>query len=114
MGVLRSHVFTLKENAIVSFKLGAAKNDTTGIRFVNVATGEVMASFYNTEFNKHDGNEGRLMQYAYQFANDSEVECYIEIYDNSTGDWGLVAVDSIVCNLLEKPQNSFEAVNQVK
>ena len=114
MGVLRSHVFTLKENAIISFKLGAAKNDTTGIRFVNVATGEVMASFYNTEFNKHDGNEGRLMQYAYQFANDSEVECYIEIYDNSTGDWGLVAVDSIVCNLLEKPQNSFEAVNQVK
>ena len=53
-----------------------------GTPYIDALTGEVMASFYNTEFNKHDGNEGRLMQYAYQFANDSEVECYIEIYDN--------------------------------
>ena len=114
-GVLRSYVFTLKENSIVSFKLGAAKNDTTGIRFVNATTGEVIGSFYNTEFMKHDGNEGRLMQYVYQFDNSSEIECYIEIYDYSTGDWGLVSVDSIMCNLPSKEiSNSFEAVNQIK
>ena len=113
-GVMRSFVFTLKENAIISFKLGAAKNNTTGIRFINASTGEVIGDFYNTEFLKHDGNEGRLMQYVYQFANETEVECYIEIYDYSTSDWGLVAVDSIMCNIPSKDlENSFEAINQI-
>lgn len=115
IGVLRSNLVVLKANSIISFKLGAAKNDSTGIRFVNAATGEVIGSFYNTEFNKHDGNEGRLMQYVYQFANETEIECYIEIYDNATSDWGLVAVDSIICNLDSKEiENSFEAINQVE
>lgn len=114
MGVLRSNIVMLKANSIIAFKLGGAKNNTTGIRIVNAATNEVMASFYNTEFNKHEGNEGRLMQYVYEFSNESEVLCYIEIYDASTSDWGLICVDSIVCNLASKDLvDGFEAINQI-
>ncbi len=52
------------------------------------------------------------MQYVYQFANETEIECYVEIYDEVTSDWGLVAVDSIVVNAPTKElENSFEAVN---
>ena len=55
------------------------------------------------------------MQYVYQFTNETEILCYVEIYDYSTGDWGLVAVDSINCNLDSKDvANSFEAVNQIQ
>ena len=96
-GTLKSHTFVLDAHSVVTFKLGAAKNANTGIRFVNAETGEIMASFHNTEFGRH-GNEGRLMQYVYQFNNESSVLCYVEIFDFASSDWGLVAVDNIVCN----------------
>ena len=90
-------MFKLKAGGWVSFKLGAAKNDTTGIRFINARTGEVIGKFTNTQFQKLDGNEGQLIQYKYKFDEITEdTLCYIEIFDESVGDWGLVAVDSIV------------------
>ena len=112
-GILRSQMFILDENAIVTFKLGGAKNSSTGIRFVNAITGEILASFHNTEFNKH-GNEGRLMQYVYEFQNQPKALCYVEIFDFSSGDWGLVAVDSIVVNTnMISGNDIYTAVNDI-
>ena len=110
-GILRSDVFVLEENSLMTFKLGGAKNTSTGIRVINAATGEVMASFYNTEFGK-DGKEGFMFQYEYQFDNNEKVECYIEIFDNAPGDWGLVAVDSILCNTTTI-KDAVKAQNQI-
>ena len=113
MGTIRSNVVLLKENSIITFKLGGAKNPNVGIRVVDANTGNVMAEFYNTEFNKHEGNEGRLMQYVYQLSNADATECYVEIFDYATHDWGLIAVDSIVLNASTKNlPGSFEAINQ--
>ena len=113
-GVLRSNVVVLKENSILTFKLGSAKNSTTGIRIVDAASGDVIASFYNTEFQKHDFNEGRLMQYVYEFNNSEEITCYVEIFDELENDWGLISIDNIVLNAESKElENSFVAVNQI-
>ena len=110
-GYIRSNAFILKKDGWISFKLGAAKNDTTGLRIVNAETGEIIASFHNTEFGK-DGNEGKLIQYAYQATElESDTYCYIEIFDNATSDWGLVSADSIVTNYTAAP--TFEYVTAV-
>ena len=110
-GVLRSNIVVLKENSVITFKLGAAKNNTTGIRVVDVNTMEVIASFYNTEFGK-DGKEAYLVEYYYQFANTTSLHCYIEIFDYSSGDWGLVTVDSVVCNA-QNVEGKTLAINQI-
>ena len=104
----------------MTFKLGGAKNDNTGIRVVNAVTGEVIARFHNTEFAKHEIhdagrvylNEGYLIPYFYNFENSESMLCYVEIYDHSSGDWGLVSVDSIVCNATSVPEGSFAAINK--
>lgn len=94
MGVLRSSRFVISKGNWISFKLGASKNDVTGIRVIK-EDGIIVASYHNTHFGE-DGKEGYMWQYKYQL-NDIEDNtiCYIEIFDNATGDWGLVAVDSI-------------------
>lgn len=101
-GSIVSGNFTLRANGWISFKLGAAKNESTGIKVVNANTGEVLAKFHNTEFGKN-GKEGGLVQYIYQFDNEEELECYIEIFDEAVSDWGLVSVDSIITDYQGKP-----------
>ena len=66
------------------------------------------------EFQKHDFNEGRLMQYVYEFNNSEEITCYVEIFDELENDWGLISIDNIVLNAESKElENSFVAVNQI-
>ena len=94
MGVLRSSRFVISKGNWISFKLGASKNDVTGIRVIK-EDGTIIASYHNTHFGE-DGKEGYMWQYKYQLNNiEDNTICYIEIFDNATGDWGLVAVDSI-------------------
>ena len=57
-------------------------------------------------------NEGYLIPYFYNFENSESMLCYVEIYDHSSGDWGLVSVDSIVCNATSVPEGSFAAINK--
>ena len=112
-GVIRSNLFYLDANSIVTFKLGCAPTSATGIRFIDAQTGKIIASFHNTEFQKH-GNEGRLMQYAYQFNNENRVLCYVEIFDEVVdGSWRLVSVDEIVVNTTWI-DGSFTAVNDIQ
>ncbi len=90
-GTLTSSAFTLKKNAVISFKLGGAKNPVTGIRVID-GGGNILAQFYNTRF-----ADGTLVRYYYTFDNGADIEnCKIVIYDNAVSDWGLVIVDSIV------------------
>ncbi len=89
-GTLTSSFFTLKKNAVISFKLGGAKNPVTGLKVID-GSGNVLARFYNNEF-----DNGTLVQYYYAFDNAEEIaDCRICIYDDAVSDWGLVAVDAI-------------------
>lgn len=108
MGTLESSPFTLRPNAVVTFKLGGAKNPSTGIKFVT-ADGTVLAQFYNTDI---AAKEGTLVLYKYAFGNEEAIEnCKVVIYDYATGDWGLVVIDSIETYVLTAPASAVEARN---
>lgn len=109
VGTLASDPFTLRPNALVTFKLGGAINIGTGIKFVK-ADGTVLAQFYNTD---HDAAEGKLVQYKYTFDNQAAIEnVRVVIFDlATTGNWRLVTVDSIETYVTTEPADAIAAQN---
>lgn len=89
MGTLISSSFILKQNGWISFRMGGAHNKNCGVRVVTCE------GFILSEFNNLDkGKDGTMDLYKYKFTGmTQDTECYIEIFDNATGGWGLVAVD---------------------
>ena len=93
IGTLTSSIFTLQQNGWITFRLGGAHNANCGIRIRSAVDGRVLAEFNNLD----KGHGGKLDKYKYQFADmTSDMQCYIEIFDNATEGWGLVVVDDIV------------------
>ena len=91
-GTLRSVNFTLKQNGWISFLMGGAHNANCGIRVRSAADDSILAEFNNLD----KGHDGVMDRYKYQFSGmDGEKECYIEIFDEAEGGWGLVVVDDI-------------------
>ncbi len=109
-GTLKSRVFTLKKNAIVSFLFGGGGgNQNIYLEFVNAETDEVLAKFYNTS-----PSDGRLVKYWYEFAELSEdTQCYLRVTDNATSGWGCFALDGVETNLAAAPDGYNLAVNQL-
>lgn len=102
-GVLKSESFTLKQNGWISFKLGGAHNLDCGLR-VRTVDGDVILAEFN---NQNKGVDGVLDSYKYKFSGmDSDVQCYIEIFDNASGGWGLVVLDDICTYYTDEPQNA--------
>lgn len=92
MGTLKSSTFTLKQNGWISFLLGGAHNVSCGLRVREAGSDTILAEFNNLD----KGVEGTMARYKYQFTGmDGDKQCYIEIFDEATGDWGLVVVDDI-------------------
>lgn len=94
IGTLRSNTFILKQNSSISFRLGgcrSAEGDyAVCVRVVNALTGEVIG-----EYNNPNRQEAVLMPYTHDLGNTGDVACYVELVDNATGDWGLIAIDAI-------------------
>ena len=109
-GTLKSRVFTLKKDAIVSFLFGGGGgNQNIYLEFVNAETDEVLAKFFNTS-----PSDGRLVKYWYKFAEVSEdTQCYIRVTDNAASGWGCFALDGVETNLAAKPEGYNLAVNQL-
>ena len=109
-GTLKSRVFTLKKDAIVSFLFGGGGgNQNIYLEFVNAETDEVLAKFFNTS-----PSDGRLVKYWYKFAEVSEdTQCYIRVTDNAASGWGCFALDGVETNLAAKPDGYNLAVNQL-
>lgn len=104
-GTLRSRNFTLQKNGWISFRLGGAHNVQCGIRICAAADGEVLAEFNNL----NRGIDAVLDKYKFKFSGmDADTECYIEIFDDATGGWGLVVVDDIQTYCANEPQNAKE------
>lgn len=92
MGTLKSSTFTLKQNGWISFLLGGAHNPSCGLRVRSAEDDSILAEFNNDG----KGSDGKMDRYKYQFTGmDGEKQCYIEIFDEATGGWGLVVVDDI-------------------
>lgn len=111
-GTLKSSVFTLKADAIVSFLFGGGVGNTEiYLEFVNADTDEAIAVFRNDQGRKP---EGRLVKYYYQFNELSEdTECYIRVTDNATSSWGCFTLDGIEVNRTSIPDEFHAAVNQI-
>ena len=72
--------------------LGGAHNARCGIRVRNADDGSILAEFNN----EGSGHDGVMDRYKYQFSGmEGDTECYIEIFDDAEGGWGLVVVDDI-------------------
>lgn len=91
-GTLKSSTFTLKQNGWISFLLGGAHNASCGLRVREAGSDNILAEFNNDG----KGVDGKMDRYKYQFTGmDGDKQCYIEIFDEATGGWGLVVVDDI-------------------
>ncbi|MDE5721533.1 MAG: hypothetical protein K2I30_02160 [Clostridia bacterium] len=103
-GTLRSSNFTLQQNGWISFMLGGAHNTHCGIRVRRAADNAVLAEFNNDG----KGRDGAMDYYKYKFEGMQEdIECYIEIFDDSSGGWGLVVVDEICTYLTQEPEDAI-------
>ena len=112
-GTLKSSVFTLKADAIVSFLFGGGVGNTEiYLEFVDADTDEVIAVFRNDQ---GCAPEGRLVKYYYQFNELSkDTECYIRVTDNATSSWGCFTLDGIEVNCASPdPEEFHAAVNQI-
>ncbi|GEM_PF-5514045 len=89
-GTLKSSNFILKQNGWISFLMGGAHNVNVGVR-VRAVDGDIILAEFN---NRGKGFEGAMDRYIYKFTGmNSDTECYIEVFDNASGDWGCIAVD---------------------
>ena len=112
MGVIRSNIFTLRAEGWITFKLGGALPEKTGIRVIDAITGEVLQSFNNKQPYKEGEitKEGTMVQYKYHFNNVEEKLCYVEIFDQENdAAWRLVIVDDIMVDYKNTPE--IEAVD---
>ena len=89
-GTLKSSNFILKQNGWISFLMGGAHNINVGVRVRTATDNTILAEFNN----RGKGFEGAMDRYIYKFTGmQSDSECYIEVFDNASGDWGCIAVD---------------------
>ena len=113
-GTLQSRVFTLKQDAIVSFLLGGGQTGVS-LEFVRPAADgageEVLARFTNQLF-----DDGRLISYYYQFDLQKDTQCFVRVIDQAAADegaWRCFALDGVETDLAAAPEGYNLAVNQL-
>lgn len=113
-GTLQSRVFTLKQDAIVSFLLGGGQTGVS-LEFVRPAADgageQVLARFTNQLF-----DDGRLISYYYQFNLQKDTQCFVRVIDQAAADagaWRCFALDGVETYLAKAPAGYNRAVNQL-
>lgn len=111
-GIMKSSTFTLSDSGWISFKLGAAKNDTTYISIKKSSDNTEIARFKNSEFadvNFPNVDLGlrlaNMVEYKYDLSAYLGEDLYVEVTDNATGDWGLLTLDAFDMNHASEPTN---------
>ena len=105
-GKLRSKLFVLEKNGIITFRFGAARNPNVYINLCN-AEGEVIATFRNGAHEKPT----LMNYYYYQAALAQDTACYFEIVDNATDDYGCLVLDDFRANVAAIPEGAVPAHN---
>ena len=113
VGTLTSSTFTLGGSGFITYRLGGGKNkELCHIEFVDVATGDVLASTYNQKFKELTksyyyngsprdlGKEGvfaaNMAEYKVDLSDFIGKDIQIRIVDNAKNDWGLLFVDDFI------------------
>ena len=111
VGVLRSSSFKVGGKGIMSFRLGCTKNkELTYLLVKKVGTNEEVFRTYSNRWKESDEEKTHLY---YIDLSDRMGEClYIEVVDNSVGDWGLISLEDVRTLYLKYPSVADEiAVN---
>lgn len=95
VGVLRSGSFKVGGQNIMSFRLGATKHpEMTYLTIKEVGTNKEVIRTYSNRWKSSDEEKTHLYFVDLQ---DYKDKClYIEVVDNSRGDWGLVTLEDII------------------
>ncbi len=116
-GSLKSNSFILKKDGTVAFKFGGAGGDATENLnrdvYVQICKtdGTVIAKFYN---DKEGRTNTGLVDYYYTFNLAEDCECYFEVVDNSTSNYGCFVLDGVEVNCAEAPAGYNLAKNQIQ
>ena len=109
-GTLTSTVFTLQQNGWISFRMGGAHNENCGLRVRSAEDDSILAEFNNLG----KGVDGKMDLYKYHFTGmDGDMQCYIEIFDNASGGWGLVVIDDIRTDYPDTTEPEGELIKPV-
>lgn len=94
VGVLRSCAFKVGGKGIMSFRLGCTKNEElTYLSVKKVGTNEEVFRTYSNRWTPSDEEKTHL--YYIDLSEYLGERLYIEVVDNSRGDWGLISLEAV-------------------
>lgn len=103
-GKMRSKMFVLKKDGIVTFRFGAAVNEEVYINLYT-ADGTLVAQFRNGAHDKPT----QMNYYYYQASFAQNTACYFEIVDNADSNYGCFVVDDFRANVEAIPEGAILA-----
>ncbi len=106
--VLRSRIFTLGGDGIISFKLGAAKNRECYVAICDANTNEELIKVYNDYFNDPLRAEVLLRRFVDANAYVGR-QLYIKVVDNATSDFGFIVFDDVRTSLTSQEAAEIKA-----
>ena len=121
-GKLTSLPFTIGGTGIITFKMGGAKNPKlVYLSVVDDTTNVEIARFSNSMFNdlgistiNNGSNLLNMTQYKADLSKYLNRKVRLEIVDNASNDWGLIAIDSIITYYPSSnglPKNCISAID---
>lgn len=121
-GKLTSLPFTIGGTGIITFKMGGAKNPKlVYLSVVDDTTNVEIARFSNSMFNdlgistiNNGSNLLNMTQYKADLSKYLNLKVHLEIVDNASNDWGLIAIDSIITYYPSNnglPKNCISAID---
>jgi uncharacterized protein len=95
IGLLRSRAFKVNGQGLISFRLGATKNpELTYLSIKLVGTNEEVFRTYSNRWRESDEENTHL--YFIDLTEYEGMRVYLEVIDNSRGDWGLVTLEDVI------------------
>lgn len=121
-GKLTSLPFTIGGTGMITFKMGGAKNPKlVYLSVVDDTTNVEIARFSNSMFNdlgistiNNGSNLLNMTQYKADLSKYLNLKVHLEIVDNASNDWGLIAIDSIITYYPSNnglPKNCISAID---
>ena len=110
---LKSPVFTLSGDGIITFKLGTAKNAVCYVAVCDAETNEELIKVTNEYFNDPLLAEIMLRRFVYAGDYIGE-ELYVKVVDGATSGFGFVTFDDLQVSLVQAEAEEIAAADRAK
>ena len=110
---LKSPVFTLSGDGIITFKLGTAKNAVSYVAVCDAATNEELIQVTNEYFK--DPLLAEIMLRRFVYAGDYlGKDLYVKVVDGATSDFGFVTFDDLQVSLTQAEAEAIAGADKVR